>query len=400
MRTENSMRKIHLFFLIFLFLISRQIIPQKADHVVIAEIYGAGGNTGARYKSDYVVLYNPKGSDENLSTWSIQYQSAGATGSFSSKTNLTGTIAANGYYLIQEYTGINGANLPYTPNVTGTISLSATDGKVALVKSQSLITDGLDVNVVDYVGYGNANDYEGSGTAVSPTAVKSICRKDNSGLATYGINGSGWDTDNNKSDFFLNSAPAPLPVELSFFESTITGNKVRLEWRTATEVNNYGFEIERTIASEQGETEEWKRIGFAAGSGNSNSPKEYSFTDMPNGGKEFMYRLKQIDFTGKTEYSNAVKATLAGIADFKLDQNYPNPFNPVSKIGYIIPERTFVRLKVYDLLGREVAELVNENQRAGKYEVAFNGSSLSSGTYFYKLEAGRFAEVKKFVLVK
>ncbi len=188
---------------------------------------------------------------------------------------------------------------------------------------------------------------------------------------------------------------APLPVELTSFESTVSGNKVHLNWQTATEVNNFGFGVERKTGSEN-----WMRIGFIQGSGNSNSPKEYSFTDEPKGGKEFKYRLRQIDFNGAYEYSWTVSALLENVNQFILDQNFPNPFNPVTKISYTIPQGTVVRLKIYDMLAKEVAELVNSFQEAGRYEVTFDGSYLSSGTYFYKLEAGYFSEVKKLILIK
>jgi hypothetical protein len=85
---------------------------------------------------------------------------------------------------------------------------------------------------------------------------------------------------------------------------------------------------------------------------------------------------------------------------FALDQNYPNPFNPSTTISYSVPETEFVTLKVYDVLGNEIASLVNEEKPAGKYEVDFNGAELSSGIYFYRLQAGSFIETKKMVLMK
>ncbi|MFH0735697.1 MAG: T9SS type A sorting domain-containing protein [bacterium] len=81
-------------------------------------------------------------------------------------------------------------------------------------------------------------------------------------------------------------------------------------------------------------------------------------------------------------------------------QNYPNPFNPSTTIKYSIPHSNIVTLKVYDVLGKEVANLVNEYKNAGSYEVNFDGSKLSSGTYFYQLKAGQFTETKKLLLLK
>jgi hypothetical protein len=200
---------------------------------------------------------------------------------------------------------------------------------------------------------------------------------------------------------------APLPVELTSFTSNVNGNKVVLNWQTATEVNNYGFEVERSAISHQLSAESrqpnadsWSRIGFVQGNGNSNSPKNYSFTDVPLGGKVFKYRLKQIDFNGAFEYSKEVTAVLQNLASYKLEQNYPNPFNPVTKISYTIPQKAFVRLRVYDMLARQICELVNSDQEAGRYEALFDAANLPSGSYFYKLEAGKYVEVKKLLLVK
>ena len=190
-----------------------------------------------------------------------------------------------------------------------------------------------------------------------------------------------------------------LPVELTSFISNVEGNKIELNWRTATEVNNYGFEIERSQTSNV-KSETWEKIGFVQGNGNSNSPKNYSFTDEPTGGKEFKYRLKQIDIDGAFEYSFEITAKLENVSNYKLDQNFPNPFNPYTKISYTIPQKAYVHLRVYDMLAKQVAELVNTTQESGRYEATFDGSKLPSGVYFYKLEAENYIEVKKLLLVK
>ena len=85
---------------------------------------------------------------------------------------------------------------------------------------------------------------------------------------------------------------------------------------------------------------------------------------------------------------------------FDLFQNYPNPFNPSTKIKYLIIKDSFVSLKVFDVLGKEISTLVNEKLSAGEYEVEFDGSRLSSGIYFYKIESGDYTEIKKMVLLK
>ena len=193
----------------------------------------------------------------------------------------------------------------------------------------------------------------------------------------------------------------PLPVELVSFNAVIVKDKVELNWQTATEVNNYGFEVQRAfVETQHAASLRWDKISFVQGSGNSNSPKNYSFTDEPKGGKEFKYRLKQIDVDGTFEYSEEVTAVLENVTAFKLEQNYPNPFNPRTMISWQLPVSSHVTLKVYDVLGNEVATLVNEHKASGVYQVEFDGSKLASGVYFYKLTADNFSQAKKLMLMK
>jgi hypothetical protein len=191
------------------------------------------------------------------------------------------------------------------------------------------------------------------------------------------------------------TSTAPLPVELTSFTASVSRGSVVLHWETATEVNNTGFEIERSKVN----CEKWEKIGFVEGHGSTNAPHSYSFSDAPDAEKT-LYRLKQIDRDGRFEYSKVVEAVVGGLASFALDQNYPNPFNPGTVINYSIAAPANVQLKVYDILGGEVATLVNEFKGAGRYSVAFNASALANGVYFYKLQAGRFSEVKKLSVMK
>jgi hypothetical protein len=194
---------------------------------------------------------------------------------------------------------------------------------------------------------------------------------------------------------------APLPVELSSFTSIIQDNSVVLNWRTATEVNNYGFEVQRLESSKVESPNDWRSIGFVNGNGNSNSVKEYSFVDntFACAGK-YLYRLKQIDNDGKFEYSNAIEVNYDNTTSFNLVQNFPNPFNPITTIIYQLPENSLVILKVYDVLGNEVTTLVNGNNEAGIHRINFDASNLSAGTYFYKLQAEKFIAVKKLLVIK
>ncbi len=200
----------------------------------------------------------------------------------------------------------------------------------------------------------------------------------------------------------------PVPVELTSFTANVRENKVMLEWVTATEVNNYGFEIEKQTGSKQSVLGNWELIKFVEGHGNSNSPKQYSFTDKNLiGGSLFKYRLKQIDTDGKFKYSDKIEFEVVP-TEFALYQNYPNPFNPSTKIRYQLPRESKVIIKLYDILGSEVITLLNEKKEPGVYEVEFNAQHLPSGAYIYRIVADgpssssgqRFIETKKMVLMK
>jgi len=198
----------------------------------------------------------------------------------------------------------------------------------------------------------------------------------------------------------------PLPVELTSFSASIVGKGVILNWETATEVNNYGFEIERsstplgTNNPSQAETREWETIGFTEGHGNSNSPKDYSFVDNDPLNGNISYRLKQIDINGAFEYSDIVTIKINKNFTNKLQQNHPNPFNPSTVITYELGDKNFVTLKVYNTIGQEIATLVNKEQSAGTYEVQFNAEDLPSGVYFYSLTTDNFVSIKKMILIR
>jgi len=189
---------------------------------------------------------------------------------------------------------------------------------------------------------------------------------------------------------------SPTPVELTSFTATINKAKVQLNWRTATELNNQGFEIQRKI-----ENTDWITIGFRRGKGTTTEPTSYFYEDniseisTPN----LLYRLKQIDFNGTFEYSAEIEITTQPL-DFSLYQNYPNPFNPTTNIKYEVPKHTNVKLEIFDVLGRSVKTLVNEEKPAGRYEIEFDCSSLASGLYYCRITAGDFIQTKKMMLIK
>jgi len=204
--------------------------------------------------------------------------------------------------------------------------------------------------------------------------------------------------------FLVNVIDRPLPVELESFTATVLNNSVELNWRTASEMNNKGFDIERSAKSGS-----WQKIGYAKGNGSSNVPVNYTYKDRILQPGNYEYRLKQIDFNGDFNYYELSNEVSVGNPNsFLLMQNYPNPFNPVTTIRYEIQQSANVSLKIFDMTGREIMTLVDEFKEAGYYKTDFNGGNLSSGAYYYRLEvipsnsfgAGDFVDTKKMLLLK
>ncbi len=186
-----------------------------------------------------------------------------------------------------------------------------------------------------------------------------------------------------------------VPVELTSFTVTSMKDEVKLNWNTATEINNQGFDVERMNAEGS-----FEQIGYVAGFGTTTEPKAYEYIDSKLATGNYTYRLKQIDFDGTSTYSDEVNVIVQLPLQYSLEQNYPNPFNPSTTISYSIPEDGFVKLAVYNMLGEEVTTIVNTTQKAGKYDVNFNASKLSSGVYVYRIEAANFTSSKKLMLMK
>ena len=196
-----------------------------------------------------------------------------------------------------------------------------------------------------------------------------------------------------------------LPVELVYFNAyLIDSNYVLLKWGTATEVSNFGFEVERSDSIGN-----WNTLGFIQGNGNSNSPKNYSFNDSTVVyNHSYSYRLKQWDTDGSFKFSDTVDINIVTnitnntpiTNSFTLSQNYPNPFNPSTIITYSVPTEEKIKLFLYDCTGRIVRILVNENKLPGNYFFNFDAKNLSSGVYFYCLQAGEGRIIKKMLLLK
>jgi hypothetical protein len=296
----------------------------------------------------------------------------------------------------------DGAAIPATIEATSLVM----DHNVLKSNSQYFVVqDTLIYNLIDWQALGNGTGSFNTDPLFNNISGRDFSSKDGSIAIDNGLVTHVYDVDLNNtprpqgSDYDIGSyerAPNPFPVELSSFTVTVKNYIVKLNWRTETEVNNYGFEIERKSTDET----DWKLITFVEGYGNSNSPKQYSYADSnPIGGSKFHYRLKQIDNDGQFEYSNILEIELKPV-QYALYQNYPNPFNPSTKIKYSVAKLGLVTIGIYNSIGEQVVLLMNENKSPGNFEVEFDGTNLPSGVYFYKLETDKFIDVKKMILLK
>ena len=185
-----------------------------------------------------------------------------------------------------------------------------------------------------------------------------------------------------------------IPVELISFSAAVAGNSVTLDWKTSTEKNNQGFEIQRK------DKNEFRTIGFVEGFGTTTERQQYTYVDKDLNNGVYEYRLKQVDFDGNFSYSDVIEVEIYNVTSFELRQNYPNPFNPSTKINFYIPENDFVNLSVYNLVGEKVGELVNEALSAGEYNINFEGADLPSGVYIAQISAGNYNQSIKMTLLK
>jgi len=191
-----------------------------------------------------------------------------------------------------------------------------------------------------------------------------------------------------------------IPVELTSFAASVSDAGVTLNWATATETNNSGFSIERSV-----DNVEFNAIAFVDGHGTTTEKTNYTYVDKSVNAAKAYYRLKQIDFDGTSAYSNVVEVDLNIPKDFSISQNYPNPFNPSTTIKFGLPVESKVTINLFNTLGERVAQIANSDFAAGNQRIDFNASNLSSGVYFYTIEAvgvdgTNFVSSKKMMLMK
>ena len=270
-----------------------------------------------------------------------------------------------------------------TNSFSGTLQVNYSDGELA-----GLTESTLQVNVHNGTIWGN---YASTTNDASNNYVLS------NSLSSVALN-----------EIALAGSSAPLPVELKSFSAGTINGQVVLNWTTATEISNFGFDIERTsyinhqtLFAKAGGSKSWTKVGFVKGIGTSNNEQNYSFKDPKLNMGKYEYRLKQIDLDGETEYSKSVEVSIGINKDrIVLSGNYPNPFNAETIINYQMPFTGKATLIIYDLIGKEILKLVDEELEAGFYSAKFNASNLPSGIYYYNLRTKEQTEIKKMLLMK
>lgn len=189
-----------------------------------------------------------------------------------------------------------------------------------------------------------------------------------------------------------------LPVQMVSFTAVASGSDAHLRWSTATEVNNHGFAVERRSLG-VGE-QRWSMVGFVRGAGTSTSPHDYSYVDAYLTPGRYAYRIKQIDNGGAFQYHGGAELEILPPSAFALEQNYPNPFNPSTEIRFHVAHAQLVVLAIYNLVGQQVATVVNEYLQPGTYTASFDASRLASGVYLYRLQAGESIQSRKLIFQK
>jgi hypothetical protein len=198
----------------------------------------------------------------------------------------------------------------------------------------------------------------------------------------------------NIQTLFIASAPCiATPVTFRDFSLQVKSNNVELFWSTASESNNRGFEIERSTTGNN-----WTRIGFVPGVGNSQILQKYTYTDKGLSNGRYFYRLKQVDLDGRFSYSRVLSAAVDGKYSFSLEQNFPNPASGNTVIPYSVPVRAKVLISLFDVQGRVIKVLVNESKEPGYYTHGLSTSGLARGIYYYRMQSDEFSATRKLVI--
>jgi hypothetical protein len=372
---------------------------QLAPNDIMITHYSPRYNTAS---DEYLVLFNNTNSAIDMNGYEFAYSSPAGVVSVKKSFTATTIIVGRAYYLLSPNISVTvGSVSNKTADATYSAGL-ADAGQVAFRKTS-------DGSVIFALATGTITTFAFGQTTSHTTTTSSSSQ----GAFQLTASGSTYTrSSDNNADYTLVAAPsisqvpcsgdAPLPVELDSFTALVHAGIVKLNWSTVTEVNNYGFEIERAILNGLDGSTDWSKIGFVEGHGTTNAPQNYSYTENILQTGIFLYRLKQIDRDGAFQYSNSVEVTeVLPADDYRLAQNFPNPFNPTTTIRFAVKSPQRVSLNVYNMLGQEVCTLCDQEAEAGEvYAIPFDGSGLSSGVYYYRLRTADHTELKKMLMLK
>jgi hypothetical protein len=364
-------------------------VPLTQNAVMITHL--SADYTGS--SDEFIVVFNNSSASVDLNGYELKYfSSSGGAGSAGVQFTASTVIPARSYLLLSPNATVSIGSVNVARDYSFTAGLGAS-GQIVLREISNT------TNIIFAVAWGTITGYTASMTDAASWPADGMIHLTTSGLTYTRTN---YNSSNTQYTHVVaasiaslpNSSTPALPVELTSFTAVAKGRGVELSWSTATEQDNLGFEVERKSGGE------WTRLGFVKGAGTTNAPQSYTFTDASAKGS-VAYRLKQIDRDGGFEYTGQVEVFVEQIVTtYALTQNYPNPFNPSTTIQYQIPVSGNVSLKVYDMLGKEVAAPVNGFHPAGVHAVSFDASQLSSGIYFYQLRSGSFLQTRRMQLLK
>lgn len=380
--------------------------PTVLGNNTVTVSVAADGNNANNSVSELLVTTSGSYSYADTSASSSALGFSTGAGMMFTKYHITGATTVNSVTVtIGNSTG-NPGNTVYgiCADATGKILAKSADYKIGIADLDKPITFNFPapVSVKDQDIYVGIAQTANAAAGYYPLATQD---EDPGRSGAYyvisGLTGTAFEEANTYGCFMIQAdlAAAVVPVELSAFTSSVKDGIVTLNWSTATETNNSGFQVERKTVN----TNEWSVAGFVKGNSTTSEVSSYTFSDnvAKFGAAVYNYRLKQIDFDGTAKYYNlSQNVEITAPKSFTLEQNFPNPFNPTTSISFSLPTESKVSLEVYDVLGKVVRTLVNENRAAGSYTVTFDASNLSSGVYFYRLTAGENTLLKKMNLMK
>ncbi|UCE08214.1 MAG: fibronectin type III domain-containing protein, partial [bacterium] len=380
--------------------------PAAPTSLAASTVSGSQINLTWQDKATNETGYKVERKTGSTGTWG-EIASLGTNASSYSNTGLTD--GTRYYYRVYAYN--SAGNSGYSNEANDTTPMNAPSNLIATAVSSSQINLNWQDNSGSESGYRIERKTGAGGTYSEITTLgANVTSYSNTGLSestTYyyrvqGYNSLVTSTYSNEED------DTTTPVELISFSGRIINNRiVVLEWVTATESNNHGFEIERKLQSDSAgvETEKWYKIGFVPGSGTTAIPHGYRFEDksltVPG---TYCYHLKQLDRDGSFNYSPVVIIVVEAPRHFVLWQNLPNPFNSETTIKYQLSKRTLVMLTIYNALGQEIRRLVNEEKEVGYHQIRWNGKDnlghdVASGIYLYCLEVDDFIATQKMILM-